>query len=52
MSNLDELQIDKMLQSGLLVSVNSDDPGYNQAYIGQNYYLVASHFQLSVREII
>lgn len=34
--------ISKMLTSGLLVSVNSDDPAYFGGYVGANYQAVAS----------
>ena len=41
-----------MLQKGLLISVNSDDPAYNGAYIGENLYNLAVTVGLSISDIV
>jgi adenosine deaminase len=35
-----------MLDAGLLVTVNSDDPAYFGGYIADNYRAVATQFEL------
>lgn len=41
-----------MLNYGLLITINSDDPAYNDnQYIGDNYYLVVKEYQLGLMEI-
>ena len=42
----------KMLDAGLVVTVNSDDPAYFGGYINRNYIEVASKLNLSAAEII
>ena len=42
----------KMMQAGLLVSINSDDPAYFGGYIADNYQVAAEALNLSREEII
>jgi adenosine deaminase len=52
-SSLEELQLKKMLDVGLIVSINSDDPAYNDgSYIADNYFLVARDLNLSKEQIV
>jgi adenosine deaminase len=44
--------IKKMLDLGLLVTINSDDPAYFSGYIEENYLAVAEAFQLTNQELI
>lgn len=41
----------KMLDMGLAVTINSDDPAYFSGYIEENYYAVAESLQLTDREL-
>jgi len=41
----------KMLEAGLVATVNSDDPAYFGGYVGQNFQSVASALELSPAEI-
>lgn len=42
----------RMLEAGLRVTVNSDDPAYFGGYIGENYLAVASGLDLSEGQLI
>jgi adenosine deaminase len=37
----------KLMDFGLLVTINSDDPAYFGGYINENYHAVAEAFQLT-----
>ena len=50
-SHLGEHPLKRMLDLGLNVSINSDDPAYFGAYIGDNYRHVASALGLGAEEI-
>jgi adenosine deaminase len=50
-SDLGEHPLKRMLDLGLNVSINSDDPAYFGAYIGDNYRHVANALGLGVEEI-
>ena len=41
-----------MLDAGLSVTVNSDDPAYFGGYIGENYRAVASALDLSEEQLV
>jgi adenine deaminase len=41
----------KMLEKGLLVTINSDDPAYFGGYVNENYIAIAEALQLTVEEI-
>jgi hypothetical protein len=41
----------KMLEAGLVATVNSDDPAYFGGYVGENFQSVASALELSPAEI-
>lgn len=42
----------KMLEKGLLVTVNSDDPAYFGGYVNENYIAIANALQLTPEEIV
>jgi adenosine deaminase len=46
-----EHPLPRMLEAGLLVTVNSDDPAYFGGYIGANYRAVADAFDLSAADL-
>lgn len=50
-SHLREHPLKRMLDLGLNVSVNSDDPAYFGAYVGDNYRHTASALGLSAEEV-
>lgn len=50
-NDLTEHPLGRMLDLGLKVSINSDDPAYFGAYIGDNYRNVASALGLGAEEI-
>ena len=50
-NDLGEHPLKRMLDLGLNVSINSDDPAYFGAYIGENYRRVAAALGLGVEEI-
>jgi adenosine deaminase len=50
-SHLGEHPLKRMLDLGLNVSINSDDPAYFGAYIGDNYRHVVSALGLGAEEI-
>lgn len=41
-----------MLESGMKVTVNSDDPSYFGGYINDNYQVVAEAFDLTIEDIV
>ncbi|MGE4587596.1 MAG: adenosine deaminase [Mangrovibacterium sp.] len=45
--NLEDHPLKKLMDKGLLVTVNSDDPAYFGGYINENYQAVAEALQLS-----
>ena len=49
--NLKEHPLRKMLQKGLLVTINSDDPAYFGGYINENYLAISEALNLSKEEI-
>lgn len=49
--SMEEHSIKKMLDLGLAVTINSDDPAYFSGYIEENYLAVAKTFQLSKQEL-
>ena len=50
--NLAEHPLKKMLDAGLLATVNSDDPAYFGGYVGDNFAASASALQLSDAELV
>lgn len=42
----------KMLEKGLLVTINSDDPAYFGGYINENYLAISNALNLSKEEIV
>jgi adenine deaminase len=42
----------RMLEKGLLVTVNSDDPAYFGGYVNENYLAIANALSLSKEEVI
>ncbi len=49
--NLREHPLKRMLEAGLVATVNSDDPAYFGGYIGQNFVLCASALELTAGEL-
>lgn len=49
--NLTEHPLQKMMQAGLLVTVNSDDPAYFGGYLTENYCAIAEALDLSLEEL-
>ena len=49
---LEEHPLGNMLEEGLVVTVNSDDPAYFGGYINENFLQVADALQLSAEHII
>jgi adenosine deaminase len=49
--SLGEHPLKKMLEKGLLVTVNSDDPAYFGGYINENYMAVQRALDLNVQQI-
>lgn len=41
----------KMMEKGIIVTVNSDDPAYFGGYINENYFAIAEALDLSKKEI-
>lgn len=41
-----------LLNAGVKVSINSDDPAYFKVYISDNYYALAQKFDLSQDQIV
>ncbi len=50
--SLSEHPIKKMLEIGLLVSINSDDPAYFGAYINDNYLVLADKLGFSKTDLV
>jgi adenine deaminase len=50
-SRMEEHNLKKMLDAGLLVTVNSDDPAYFGGYIEENYVAVQQALSLSKKDI-
>jgi adenosine deaminase len=51
-ANMHEHPIQKMLDAGLLITINSDDPAYFGGYLNENYFAIQSAFSLSQTVII
>ncbi len=49
--NMKQHPIKKMLDMGLMVTINSDDPAYFSGYIEENYLAVAETFHLTKQEL-
>ncbi|SNB70727.1 Adenine deaminase [Kingella negevensis] len=49
--NMREHNLHRMLQRGVLVTVNSDDPAYFGSYVNDNFVALANAFDLSAAEI-
>jgi adenosine deaminase len=49
---LDKHPLKKMLEAGLLATVNSDDPAYFGGYVGENYSEAAAALRLSDDDVI
>jgi adenosine deaminase len=49
--NLKKHPLKKMLQKGLLVTINSDDPSYFGGYVNENYIAITEALYLSKEEI-
>ena len=49
---LEEHPIKRMLDAGLCVSINSDDPAYFGGYIAENYQAVAECFNLTKKDLM
>ncbi len=49
---LEDHNLRQMMQAGLVVTVNSDDPAYFGGYLGQNYRECASALNLTPDEIV
>ncbi len=50
--NLSDHPFKKMLSSGLLVSINSDDPPYFGGYLNENYQALADSLELTKSDLI
>ena len=48
---LEEHPLRKMMERGLLVTVNSDDPAYFGGYINENYLAIAKALNLTANDI-
>jgi len=51
-SRMEDHPLARMLDAGLHVTVNSDDPAYFGGYIHDNYVAVANALQLTDRELV
>ncbi len=49
--NLKDYPLREMMEKGLLVTLNSDDPAYFGGYLNENYLAVAASIHLSKKEI-
>lgn len=49
--NLKEHPLREMMEKGLLVTINSDDPAYFGGYVGDNYEAIAKALDLNKEEI-
>jgi|TARA_Y100000310_G_scaffold249931_1_gene256081 adenosine deaminase len=50
-NTLQEHNLKKMLNAGLMVMINSDDPAYFDGYINKNYIETQKELNLSLREV-
>ncbi|MFI5450013.1 MAG: adenosine deaminase, partial [Candidatus Bathyarchaeia archaeon] len=50
--SMDKFPIKKMLDLGLLVMLNSDDPAYFGGYVAENYKAVADALRLTEQDIL
>lgn len=50
-SDLQQHPMKRMLDKGLMVTVNSDDPAYFGGYLNENYLQIARALQLSAGDI-
>ncbi len=51
-SNLGHHPLKQMMNDGVLVTVNSDDPAYFGGYVNENYLAIAEALQLSKEDIV
>ncbi len=49
--SLEDHPLKKMMKSGLLVTLNSDDPAYFGGYVNENYLVLAESLALTIEEI-
>jgi len=49
--NLTDHPLKKMMDAGLLVTVNSDDPAYFGGYVGDNYFEIANALNFSESDL-
>ncbi len=49
--SLEDHPLKKMMENGLLVTLNSDDPAYFGGYVNENYLALAESLALTVEEI-
>jgi adenosine deaminase len=49
--NLEDHPLKKMMEMGLEVTINSDDPAYFGGYINENYSALANALSLSKEDI-
>ena len=49
--SLEEHPLKKMMENGLLVTLNSDDPAYFGGYVNENYLALAESLVLTIEEI-
>jgi adenosine deaminase len=51
-SDIGELQIDKLLRDGVLISINSDDPAvWNRGSLAENLYAVAQAYDFEMDDV-
>jgi adenosine deaminase len=50
--NLQQHPLKQLLDAGLMVTINSDDPAFFKGYIAENYYDAVTKMGLSVQDII
>jgi len=50
-SNIEECPLKRMMEKGLLVTINSDDPAYFGGYINENYMAVQKALKLNKRDV-
>jgi len=49
--NLKDYPLKNMIEKGLLVTINSDDPAYFGGYLNKNYLAIAEALDLSIKDI-
>jgi len=49
--DMKEYRLVEMMEKGLLVTINSDDPAYFGGYMNENYWAVAQNLNLSKEQI-